>query len=238
MMRAMALAVLWMTAASTAMAAETSCPQPFKGTFGVEWRGMNAGTSILQLVRKSDNEYTYSSRNTARGFFKLAVPDVVTQVSDFTIENGKVIPKTYVGDDGSSDTDRDVSLKFDWGTGHVIGTAENHAVDAILEPGVQDSLSVQIALMCELAQGRAPTSFQLIDKDTVKEYEYTREGEAMLDTSIGKLDTVIYRSQRKGANRYTRLWIAPSLGFLPVRAEQVRKDKRELQLQIRSLERS
>ena len=243
-MRAAALALLSMVAASTAFAADfgaegaASCPQPFKATFAVEWHGMSAGTSTLELTHLSGNNYTYTSSNTARGFFRLAIPDTITQISHFTLENGKVIPATYVGDDGSSDTDRDVSLKFDWTEKRVTGTAEDRPVSQPLEPGVQDSLSVQIALMCELAQGRSPPSFQLIDKDEVKEYQYTREGEASLTTSIGKLDTLIYKSQRKGSSRYTRLWIAPSLGYLPVRAEQLKGDKRELQLQIRSLEKS
>jgi hypothetical protein len=72
----------------------------------------------------------------------------------------------------------------------------------------------------------------------VKEYQYTREGEAKLDTAVGKLDTVIYRSQKTGSSRYTRLWIAPSLGYLPVRAEQAKRDKRELQLTVRAVERN
>lgn len=242
-MRLLAVTLLFIASGATAFAAEpgtaaeVACPQPFKATFAVEWHGMGAGTSILELTRQGENAYTYSSRNTARGFFRLAIPDTITQTSHFTLENGQVIPEIYVGDDGSSDTDRDVSLKFDWTAKRVTGTAEDKPVDQPLEPGVQDSLSVQIALMCELAHGRSPASFQLIDKDEVKEYQYTREGEAKLDTSIGKLDTVIYRSQRKGSSRYTRLWIAPSLGYLPVRAEQAKKDKRELQLMIRALAR-
>ena len=241
-MRALAFALLC-TSAATSFAADSGavtdapCLKPFKATFAVEWHGMGAGTSILQLTRQSDTAYTYTSTNTARGFFRLAVPDTITQISHFTIENGAVVPQTYVGDDGSSDTDRDVSLKFDWTAKRVTGIAEDKPVDQPLEPGVQDSLSVQIALMCELAHGRSPASFRLIDKDEVKEYQYTREGEAKLDTALGKLDTVIYKSQRKGSSRYTRLWIAPSLGYLPVRAEQAKKDKRELQLLIRALER-
>jgi Protein of unknown function (DUF3108) len=224
-------------AADSGTAPEATCPRPFKATFDVEWHGFSAGTSTLELIHNGGNHYTYSSRNRARGLFRLAIPDTITQISNFTIENGKVIPATYVGDDGSSDTDRDVSLKFDWIEHRVTGIAEDRPVDQPLEPGVQDSLTVQIALMCELAQGRSPASFQLIDKDEVKEYQYTREGDATLTTSIGKLDTVIYRSQRTGSSRYTRLWIVPSLGYLPVRAEQAKRDKRELQLQIRSLER-
>jgi hypothetical protein len=105
-------------------------------------------------------------------------------------------------------------------------------------PGVQDSLSVQIALMCALAAGESPKSFQLIDKNDVNEYLYTPTGNETLDTPAGKLDTIIYASQRKGGKRVTRLWIAPSLGYLPVRAEQLTsKGKRELQLKLQSVER-
>jgi len=220
------------------MSHAADCPQPFKVTFAVEWRGMSAGTSTLQLTRQGPTEYTYQSSNTARGLFRLALPDTITQTSHFTIVDGQVTPLKYVGDDGSSDTSRDVTLNFDWDTRRVTGTAENKPVDQPLVAGVQDSLSVQIALMCALARGESPKSFQLIDKDEVKEYQYTQEGSTTLDTPIGKLDTVIYTSQRAGASRLTRLWIAPSLGYLPVRAEQVRKGKRELHLQLRALERS
>ena len=48
---------------------------------------------------------------------------------------------------------------------------------------------------------------------------------------------MVYTSQRKGAMRPTRLGIAPSRGYLPVRAEQVNKGNRELQLQLKSVER-
>jgi hypothetical protein len=234
--RATRLALAWLALSASGAAFAAECPQPFKITFAVEWRGMSAGTSVLELTRKSATEFTYQSSNTARGLFRLALPDTITQTSSFSIVNGQVVPSVYVGDDGSSDTSRDVSLKFDWDARKVTGTAENRPVDQPLEPGVQDSLSVQIALMCALAVGQAPASFQLIDKDEIKEYQYTREGEEKLDTAVGKLDTVIYKSQKAGSSRATRLWIAPSLGWLPVRAEQTKRDKRELQLTIRAVE--
>jgi hypothetical protein len=229
--------VLQAMSATAADAPAHACPQPFKITLDVEWRGMGAGTSTLQLTRDGANEYTYRSSNTARGLFRLAIPDTITQVSHFSLADGKVRPSSYVGDDGSESTEKDVSLKFDWTAMRVTGVAEQKPVDAALTPGVQDSLSVQVALMCALAVGESPKSFQLIDKNEVKEYQYTHEGNATLETPAGRLDTVIYTSQRKGAKRLTRLWIAPSLGYLPVRAEQVNKGKRELQLQLKSVER-
>jgi hypothetical protein len=222
---------------SSAPAQSRSCPQPFRITLDVEWRGIGAGTSTLELTRQSPTEYTYRSSNTARGLFRLVIPDTITQVSHFTIVDGKVRPSSYVGDDGSSSTEKDVKLDFDWSAMRVTGVAEDKPVDAALTPGVQDSLSVQVALMCALAAGESPKSFQLIDKDEVKEYQYTHERNETLETPVGRLETVVYKSQRKGARRLTRLWIAPSLGYLPVRAEQVNKGKRELQLQLKAVER-
>jgi len=211
-------------------------PRPFRATYAVEWRGFSAGTSTVELKRTSEG-YVYESRNSARGIFRLALPGTITQISEFSIEGGLVVPSRYVADDGTSDTDRDVKLTFDWEANRVTGVAENQPVDVPLPPGTQDALTVQIALMRALAEGRPPRSFLMIDKDEVKEYEYVREGETTLETSLGTLETVIYQSQREGSTRLTRLWLAPSLGYVPVRAEQLRRGKRELAMQIRSLER-
>jgi hypothetical protein len=212
-------------------------PQPFTAIYAIEWRGMGAGTSTIELTKTAPNSFRYQSRNAARGIFRVALPGTIMQTSDLSIVGAEVKPLSFTAEDGSSDTARDVNLKFDWEARRVTGTAENEPVDVPIEPGVQDPGSVQIALMRELAAGRSPTSFMMIDKNEVKEYQYKREGDETVDTALGKIDTVIYTSQRTGSTRLTRLWIAPSLGYVPVRGEQMRKGKREFTLQIRSLKR-
>jgi hypothetical protein len=212
-------------------------PQPFVAIYAIEWRGMGAGTSTIELTKTAPNSFRYQSRNAARGIFRVALPGTIMQTSDLSIVGNEVRPLAFTADDGSSDTARDVNLKFDWEARRVTGTAENKPVDLPIEPGVHDPGSVQIVLMRELAAGHSPTTFMMIDKDEVKEYQYKREGEESIDTALGKIDTVIYTSQRTGSTRLTRLWIAPSLGYVPVRGEQMRKGKREFTLQIRTLTR-
>jgi hypothetical protein len=170
--------------------------------------------------------------------FRLAFPDAITQRSEFSLAADGVRPSRYHADDGSANSKRSVTLSFDWNTMRVTGTAEGKPVDAPLKPGTQDGLSVQIALMYELAAGRSPQHFWLINKDEVTNYEYMREGMATLDTPLGTLETIIYRSQRPGSSRVTRLWFAPSLGYLPVRAQQLRRGKPEFALSIRALTRN
>ncbi len=210
--------------------------EPFTVEFAVTWRGINAGTSSLQLERLGPGRWRYSSRNHARGLARLVFPGEITQISEFTL-NGAVCPRRFEGDDGSADTSRDVRLEFDWAAGRVRGIAERQPVDLALQPGVQDPMSVQIALLVELAAGREPGGFWLVDKNRIKGYEYRSEGTARLSTAAGDFETVIWSSRRPGSDRVTRVWYAPALGYLPVRAERTRGGRADIEMTLRSLAR-
>jgi hypothetical protein len=223
--------------ATAAYAAASTDVQPYSASYSVEWRGMGAGTSTVELAKLEGDRWTYTSRNLARGLFKLALPNPITQSSVFRIRDGKVVPLTYRMDDGSKQTTRDISLDFNWPARRVTGTAEDEPVDVEMPEGAQDALTAQVVLMRELLAGREPGNLRLIDKDEVKLYDYVREGTETLRTPLGEIETVIYRSSRQGSNRVTRLWLAPGLGYVPVRAQQKRGDRTEFTMMVRSLER-
>jgi len=220
-----------------AVRAADAGPTPFTAVYGVEWHGITAGYSTLDLKQTGADRYSYSSHIRARGIFRIAFPDVMSEVSTFRLIDGHVAPLTYHEDDGSDDHSKDVTLGFDWETHRVRGTAEGKPVDQPLTPGTQDPFSVQVELMRDLAAGAAPATFLLFDKHEAKEYRYTRERTEALDTPLGHLDTVIYRSDRADSDRVTRLWLAPSLGYLPVQAERRRHDKVDFSLHVRSVKR-
>jgi hypothetical protein len=230
-----AIALLALAPWGASAVADADGPHDFTAKFGIEWHGITAGYTTLELTRTAPNTYTYKSSNVARGIFKLAFPDVISQTSTFAVVNGEVQPATYHADDGAPDSDKAVTLRFDWKTRRVTGIAEKKPVDLPLQSGTQDTLSVQIELMNEVAAGRSPQSFWLIDNDEIKEYKYTREGTETLDTPLGKLETVRYRSEHAGSDRVTRLWLASSLGYLPIRAERSRAGKVDFGLVIREL---
>jgi hypothetical protein len=218
-------------------AAAGGVPQPFSASYEVFWKGVNAASAGLELRRDGTDRYTYVSRNNARGMFRLAFPGEVNQTSQFTLEAGRPRPVSYRADDGTDDTRRDVSLTFDWAAMRVRGRAEDKPVDVALRPGAQDGMSVQIALMLDLQRGGSPDGFWLIDRNELKQYEYTGEGVARIATALGELDTVIWSSRRPGSERVTRVWYAPSLGYLPVQAERRRGGKLEWQMRITRLSR-
>jgi hypothetical protein len=212
--------------------------KPFDARYQVEWKGINAGSSDLVLSQDGKNgAYSYVSRTNARGIFRLFLGNEIKQTSAFEMNETAVRPLLFRSDDGSAKTDQDVSLDFDWQAGRVRGTSENKAVDLPLKPGVQDLMSVQIAAMLDLLNDRLAPIYLLADKDEIKEYAYTKEGTAKLGTSIGEFETVIVTSQRHGSDRRLRMWFAPALGYVPVRAERSRNGKVEITMRIKSLKR-
>ncbi len=211
--------------------------RPFKASFVLEWKGMNAATASVELAAQDDGSWRYGSRNNARGVFRAVFPDELTQVSRLQVESGQVRPLSYRGDDGSADKSRDIALDFDWNRRRVTGVAEKKPVDLELQAGLQDVMSVQIALIVDLLAGRKPTGYTLVDKDRIKDYVYTDEGKARVTTALGALDTVVWSSHRPNSDRVTRVWYAPSLGYAPVKAERRRGDRLEWSMRLTSLQR-
>jgi hypothetical protein len=202
-------------------------------------KGVNAGQSTLTLSRREDGRWSYASRSTARGVFKLVAPGEITQTSIFRVENGEVFPDHYHGDDGTSSTKRDANITFDWRARRVTGVYEDTPVDLAIDAGVQDDLSIQIALLNALLHERLPAGFRLVDRNLVKEYQYSPEGRTNLDTALGTLETVVFRSRKVGAHSSTLFWCAPSLGYLPVKVERRDgADKVDWALTIRAARRS
>jgi hypothetical protein len=217
-------------AAQTPQAAEAAIA-PFSAHYQADWKSINVGTSDLEL--KPDTEpghYVYTWTITAHGIFRLYRAEV-TQKSWLSINAGHVRPEKYRAEDGTST----VNLDFDWEGRRARGVSETKPVDLALSDGTEDVMSIQVEVMLDLKNGSLPKTFQILDKDELKEFIYSQEGTARLRTALGELDTVMVSSQRRGNNRILRMWFAPSLGFVPVQAERTRDGKLEFAMRIKSL---
>jgi hypothetical protein len=205
--------------------------KPFRASYTIEWKGMTAGTSNFEFRHEGGDSYSYSSSNVARGVFKLAFSDTITQTSTFRIVDGRVIPQVFRGSD---EKERPTDLTFDWQNKRVTGKAKGHSVDLQLPEGAQDPMSLQIASLRGLATNALQGTVHLVDSDKLKTYELRLEGNARIETALGALDTIIYTSRNVTGGRLTRTWVAPALGYLPVKAERIRDGKVEFTILLQS----
>ena len=206
---------------------------PFIAHYEASWKGISVGTSEIHLTQGTEpGQYLYIWTITAHGIFRIAYQHDLVQKSWLRMIGDHVRPDKYFGQEGS----QTVELNFDWQNMHATGVSETKPVDIKLPDGAQDVMSIQVEVMFDLKNGNLPKTFQIIDKDQLKEFNYTQEGTAKIRTEIGELDTVIVTSQRAGNNRILRMWFAPSLGFVPVQAERSRDGKVEIAMRVKSVD--
>ena len=226
--------VLLLLVAGHAALADPIDLKPFRATYIAEWKGVTAASSTVELKNVSTNIYTYSSVSSARGIFRMAFSDALSQTSTFKITDGRVVPMLF---QGSDEKERPINLTFDWEKKRVTGVAKERAVDLELPDGAQDAMSLQIASLRNLASGDLKGTVWMIDATKLKEYELHREGNARIETELGEFDTIIYTSKRHNSENYTRTWVAPALGYLPVRAERIDGKKVLITLLIQTVDR-
>jgi hypothetical protein len=209
--------------------------KPFEASFTWAWHGMTVAVSTLKLEQHQD-VWVYTSKSEPRGIGKV-FSERPAQESTLRVTDAGVRPLHYKADDGTPSTKRDADVVFDWDHNHATGVYEDEKVDMQLQPGVQDDLSVQIALMVELLAGHTPDRFQMINGNSVREYHYTREGQESVATPFGNVDTIVFGAQKAGSPRLVRFWCAPSLGYIPVRVEQTKGNDVQWTMHAQSIKR-
>ena len=235
--RLRAWALLWLIIISVSAASPASADalKPFSASYGWSWHGAVIAVSTLKLERHEGDTWVYSSSSEPRGLGNL-YPMRPKLRSVLRVTDQGVQPLSYHATDGTSANERGADVTFDWDSGRASGVYEGVKVDLALQNGLQDDLSIQIALLFALRQGRAPGELSMIDKNSIRDYSYQREGTQTIDTKLGRIETVVYASHHQGSPRVTRFWCAPARGYVPVRVEQKRLDKVEWIMEIQTLQ--
>jgi hypothetical protein len=212
--------------------ADAAVPRPFSATYAVSYRGIGAGTITFDFAHDAaTGRYIYETHASPTALARLFVSKAAMERSVMEIDNAGTRPLEWLLDDGKSGKEDDGELHFDWSRNRVTGMVEGKPVELSADPGTQDRSSISIAVTTALLRGVEPGTIPLIDDNRNKRYVYTKKESATVDT-------VIYESTREGgSSRTSRFWMAPSLEFLPVRAEQVRKGKVETVMVLQKLER-
>lgn len=208
--------------------------QPFTTSYAWYWHGTLIALSQLALEHRAGDTWVYSSTAKPRGIGRL-YPMRPSLQSVMRVTSQTVLPLSFKA--SGSGRKHDADVHFDWDSGRATGIYEGTRIDLPIHPGVQDDLSVQIALLLQLLQGKTPDTLLEIDKDMVRDYHYSRDGEQRLDTALGPIDTIVYSSHHPGSPRTTSFWCAPSMGYIPVQVQQKRLDDVEWTMKIRSFER-
>lgn len=157
-----------------------------------------------------------------------------SQRSTGSLTDQGLLPERF-GDKSRSEQ----AAHFDYAKGRVTFSA--NTPEAPIRAGAQDRLSLFIQLGALLAAdpGRFVPGTQLslttVSAKTADRWTFTVEGPETLDLPLGATPTLkLQRLPRRDYDQKAELWVAPSLGYLPVRIKLTQSNGDFADLRLRS----
>lgn len=195
----------------------------FKAEYTVSRNDSTIGGRTHQL-EATQTGYIYHAKMQTTGFAALLRPGEVTERSTVNLVNNQIIPRLYEYKD-SNKPNKNAQLSFDWQQHKVTNNIGAKPWKMTIPTGTQDKFSYMLALMQDLRKGNTSPEYNIADGGRLKTYRFNSLGKEKIKTPIGTLETLKVRRIRVGKqNRFTDIWCAPSLGYLPVKVERHKDD--------------
>jgi hypothetical protein len=212
--------------------------KPYKARYRVGYKAIPGG-EIEASFRPGPKPgiWIYESRAFPNLLGRVIVSSAALERSTMEITERGVRPLSLDFNDGSDDKADDIRLAYDWSRNRVSGEVNGAPFEQTIEPGTQDTASVQAAMITELLAGRSPTGFPILTGKKLRDYRYWQDKTERVQTAIGEFDAVVWASTREGSKRIVKVWHVPELGYVPVKATQFLKDKPQVHMNIVSLDR-
>lgn len=203
---------------------------PFEAEYRVGKAGIRVGRSTLRLDAHARG-WRYESVTEAQGLLALFVDGPAVERTLLERHGDHLRPLEY----HHREPDGDTRVRFDWAAGEARADTPGGTRTIALEPHTHDQFSAMLTVMQALAAGRTEVRFPGIDDEGEHEpLAFAVEGRATIAVPLGRYDTVRVRRIREG-KRSTVTWLAPELGWLPVRIEQRRRGDLVARLELVAL---
>ncbi len=180
--------------------------------------GLGTGTEILETDGKS---YSIISQTHPTGIAALIPKAKIRRESRGMITSQGLRPQQFLDQRGK---EKPAVAKFDWQKKLITYEREGNAQSEELPKIAYDRLCIAYNFAFHQPQGQ-DFQFSMTDGKRLSEYRYVLVGEEILNTPMGKMQTVHWTKQReKETDRGADLWLATDQYFLPVRIVFTDKD--------------
>lgn len=222
-----------LSAFSSSYAADSSAFQfkGFKAEYQLKKIGMTLGTAKFSLHETATNTWRYASSIKPSGMARMFSKDEFSEASSVLFQDRRLTPIGYQYI-RSGKKPEVASVSYDWAAKQATFIRNGESQSMPLQNNHQDRYSMVLALMQATAHGQQKMQYQVIDK-SMKLRSYTRGGEEVIKTSLGKKNTI--RIIQDSGRRQIHYWLSPELNYIPVRIEQFKEGKSQLKLTLKKL---
>lgn len=193
--------------------------RPYQAQYDTSALGMHL---TLSRELKTDGEGGYTLTNGGKilvvGFHEVSV---------FTIENGEIIPKSYVYQ-GTGLINRRREVHFTAGADTLRSLYKGEWYELPDKPGTLDRMSQLEHLRLLLRKDpdyRDDLTIRVADGRKVKDYTLYFVAEETVETALGPVQTLHFERQHDDPDRKSDIWVAPAWDYLMVKTIHVEDDK-------------
>ncbi|MDO5651566.1 MAG: DUF3108 domain-containing protein [Moraxella sp.] len=198
--------------ASTANAADI---EPFNATYTLKADG-KSGTATRTLT-KSGNTFTYKVNARAAGIA------TANQSSTFRLVNGKIAPSNASTSYRIAGFGNTHNIKF--AASQVVSTYKGKATTLAMTQQAYDDLSLEANIRQELINGKFTGNYPLVRRTSIENARFKKAGTAQITVPAGTYSAVRIDRVHDDKERATSFWLAPSLGYLPIKVSQTNDGK-------------
>lgn len=205
--------------------AETSPPAPFEAVYRISGMGVTLAEGKVRL-RHTESGYVYERETSVQGLASLFRSDEVSERSVGRFEGARPVPLQYEYLLKAEGKDRNERIVFDPRGATATDSYKGKTTTLDLPPLYQDRASQELALIADLQAGETRLEYAVVERHKLKDYGFEIVGEEQLEVPFGRFRTLKLRVLRDTDKRSTELWVAPELGYLPVRTDHIEKGYR------------
>jgi len=193
----------------------------YEAHYDIRYFGLKVGESIHRLHQRKDNMYHFEARTYP--ILKL-LPYSYIESSDFTWQNGQILPQNYFYDIHEGKRVKKGNVSFDWVQKVVANKVSPNPWHKPLPENIQDKVTQVLRLRYDLMQGNTDLTYMVAEDDEIKPYAFRIIGEEEVTTALGTFTAIrVEHVHRKG--HHTNTWFAKKLNYLPIKLNQIRKGR-------------
>lgn len=217
---------------AVAAAPATALPETFRVEYVVRYLGAEVGEVVVSLRPVENGNRLLAVEGRTTGSFATLLPVTWTESSQWTLQDRQPVPLRFRSR-LSSEPEKAIDTRFDW-TGKTARVDSGGSRKSVpLTAGVLDRALAFLTIGRDLAAGKNTFEYPVLEKSRIKRYGGRVVGRESIVSAAGKVETIKVDGQ---GTRPTTIWVAPTLGFLPVRVHHEAKIGGQIEVDLRRLQ--
>ncbi|AQS36364.1 Protein of unknown function (DUF3108) [Shewanella psychrophila] len=211
------------------VAAAPSPLTPQTAEYQVNYGSIELGKARYQLPKAEGNLYHYRFDSDVS---LLVLSDRRNVRSDFIREGNQLTPMRYTHNRKGTGPGFQEQAAFAKAQAVVHSRYKDEKSKLDYTDILYDPLMVQLQFRLDLTQGKENLHYAMVKEGEVDEYDFRIIGKERMNIESGSYETIKVEVVRDSKKRQTFFWMAPDLGYLPVRLTHFEKGSKQLDIKL------